>query len=70
MVIPTKSHEKRRRFDKPAYRERAKIEQRYGWLKEWRAVAMRFDKYARTFRAGVVLASIIELLEFRFSDTA
>ena len=30
-----------------------------GWRKQWRAVATRYDKRAATYRAGVVLASLI-----------
>ena len=70
IVIPTKSNERGRRFDQQTYEERGKIEQRNGWLKEWRAVATRYDKYAFVFRAVVVLACVIQMLKFRFSNTA
>ena len=70
VVIPTKSDQRRRRFDKDAYRKRSKIEQRNGWLKEWRAVATRYDKYAFVYRAVILLASILHMLDFKFSNTA
>ena len=70
VVIPNKSNEKARYLDQEAYKKRAKVEQRNGWLKEWRAVATRYDKYAFVYKSVVLLHSIIHLLDFRFSNTA
>jgi transposase len=31
----------------------------FGRLKQWRAIATRYDKHARNYRAGIVLAAIV-----------
>ncbi len=71
MVIPEKSdqlaHRKAKgsrggrppRFDAETYRDRNVVERAFNRLKGWRAVATRYDKHARNYRAGVVLASIV-----------
>ncbi len=46
-------------FDKEAYRRRNVVERRVNKLKQWRAVATRYDKRAVNYRAGVVLASLM-----------
>jgi transposase len=43
-------------FDKVAYRARNLIERAFCRLKDWRAIATRYDKTARNFLAGVCLA--------------
>ena len=43
-------------FDKAAYRARNLIERAFCRLKDWRAIATRYDKTARNFLAGVCLA--------------
>jgi transposase len=46
-------------FDPEAYRGRNVVERAFGRLKGWRAIATRFDKHARNYRAGIVLAAIV-----------
>ncbi len=46
------------RFDAVAYRGRNVVERSYNTLKQWRALATRYDKLALIFR-GAVLRSII-----------
>ncbi|MDI5969430.1 IS5 family transposase [Streptomyces sp. SL13] len=46
-------------FDKEIYRGRNVVERCFARLKQFRAVATRFDKLADRYRAGVVLASLI-----------
>jgi transposase len=61
-VIPRRKDQRpgdgRAKFDQPAYRRRAVVEQCVGWLKESRAVATRFDKLAVNYLATVKLAMI------------
>jgi transposase len=35
------------------------VERAFNRLKQWRAVATRYDKRAANYRAGVVLASLV-----------
>jgi len=46
-------------FDAEAYRDRNVVERAFNRLKGWRAIATRYDKNARNYRAGVILASIV-----------
>jgi transposase len=59
-VIPHRSdqvrHEGKRRLDRRAYRRRARVEPRVGWLKENRRVGTRCNKLAASFLAFVNLA--------------
>lgn len=45
-------------FDPVTYRDRNVVERFFNRVKQWRAVATRYDKLARNYRAGIVLASI------------
>ena len=42
-------------FDPVAYRKRNLIERAFCRLKDWRAIATRYDKTARNFLAGICL---------------
>ena len=59
-VIPRLRNEPRRgvRFDRAAYRTRNRIERLINRLKQFRAVATRYDKLAVRFHATVTLAAI------------
>ncbi|MFI5923024.1 IS5 family transposase [Streptomyces anulatus] len=46
-------------FDKVTYRDRNVVERCFACLKQFRAIATRFDKLGDRYRAGVVLASLI-----------
>ena len=46
------------RYDKQAYKQRWRVEAAIGWLNDFRWVATRYDKLARTFRDTVALATI------------
>ncbi|GED22267.1 hypothetical protein HHA01_12440 [Halomonas halmophila] len=56
-----------RGFDKPKYRERNVIERGFGWLKELRRIATRYDKLVSSFAAMVCLACIDRCLRADFS---
>ena len=60
-VIPRLSNEPKRgvRFDRAAYRERNRIERTINCLKQFRAVATRYDKLAVRFHATITLAAIV-----------
>ncbi len=46
-------------FDKEVYRARNVVERCFARLKQFRAVAARFDKLADRYRAGVVVVSLV-----------
>ena len=55
-VIPPKANRKRLlSYDKKKYRLRLKVEQFFGRIKEFRRIATRYDKLAKTFMAFVHL---------------
>jgi transposase len=59
-------------FDPALYAERNTVERGFNRLKQWRAVATRYDKYALTYLGGVLLAcSVIHLRRnsHQFRDT-
>jgi len=45
--------------DQALYRQRHKIENMFAKLKDWRRIAMRYDRCAHTFMAAVVIAAIM-----------
>jgi transposase len=59
-VIPPKANRKARLdYDKAMYRWRHLIENYFAKLKEFRAIATRYDKTARCFLAGIHLAATL-----------
>ncbi len=59
-MIPPKANRKARSdFDRDAYRWRHLIENTFAKLKEFRAVATRYDKTDDSFRATINLAAAI-----------
>jgi putative transposase len=46
-------------YDKNLYKKRHKIENMFGWLKDWRRIAMRFDRCAHTFKTAITIAAIV-----------
>ncbi len=59
-VIPPKANRKRQRdYDKDLYKARHLIENFFAKLKQFRAIATRYDKTARNFLAAIYFASIL-----------
>jgi transposase len=60
VVIPPKSNRKQPRdYDKHIYKARHLIENFFAKLKQYRAIATRYDKTARNFLAAVYLAASV-----------
>jgi len=49
------------KFDAELYKQRNTIERGFGRFKQWRGIATRYDKYARTYHGGVLLAATLIL---------
>jgi transposase len=59
-VIPSKANRKQQRnTDFALYRERSLVERFFCTLKNYRAIATRYDKLASTFLAGVLLVCVV-----------
>ena len=59
-VIPPKKHRKTKLdFDPEIYRQRNIIERMFCRFKDWRRVAMRFDRNIKTFMATIAIAAFV-----------
>ncbi len=59
-VIPPKSNRKKQReYDTELYKARHLIENFFGKLKQYRAIATRYDKTARNFLGAIHLAASV-----------
>ena len=60
LVIPSRRNRKESRdYDKDLYKARHLIENFFAKLKQYRCLATRYDKLAKTFLAGVYLAASV-----------
>ena len=62
-LIPSKSNQRRQpHFDRAPYRLRNRVERLWSRLKEWRAIATRYEKTARSFVGVLGLAATLDWL--------
>ena len=58
--IPSKANRKIQiDYDKALYRQRHKIENMFGRLKDWRRVHTRYDRCAHTFMSAICIAATV-----------
>ena len=58
--IPSKKNRKQPiPYDKTLYRQRHKIENVFGRIKDWRRVATRYDRCAHTFFSAICIAATV-----------
>lgn len=58
--IPSKKNRKIQiPYDKTLYKQRYKIENMFGRLKDWRRIAMRYDRCAHTFFSAICIAASV-----------
>ena len=60
-VIPPKANRKHKRdYDKELYKARHLIENFFAKLKQFRAIATRYDKTATSYAAGIAIAATLD----------
>lgn len=58
--IPPKANRKvQYHYDKALYRQRHKVENMFGRIKDWRRVATRYDRCAHTFMSAISIAATV-----------
>ena len=50
-------------FDATRYKDRNVVERSYNAIKQWRALATRYDKLAITYRAGLLIRAVVMWLQ-------
>lgn len=58
-IPPVKSRKITIPYDKVLYRQRHRIENAFGRIKDWRRVAMRYDRCAHTFFSAICIAATV-----------
>lgn len=58
-IPPTKSRKQPIDYDKRLYRQRHRIENMFGKLKDWRRIATRYDRCAHTFFSAICIAATV-----------
>jgi transposase len=56
-IPPRKNRKVQILYDKTLYKQRHKIENMFGRLKDWRRIAMRYDRCAHTFFSAICIAA-------------
>ncbi len=56
-IPPKRNREIQHTYDKTLYQKRHKIENSFGWLKNWRRVATRYDRCAHAFFSAICIAA-------------
>ena len=59
VIPPSKARKDQRSYDKQMYKQRHKIENFFGKLKQYRAIATRYDKLANVFLGSIYLAASV-----------
>jgi transposase len=58
--IPARKNRKAQiEYDRTLYKQRHKIENMFGKLKDWRAIALRYHRHAHTFLSIIAIAAIV-----------
>lgn len=58
-IPPRRNKKVKRPYDRELYKKRYKVECMFGRLKDWRRVAMRYDRQAHTFFSTILIAAIV-----------
>ena len=58
-IPPKKNRKIQYVYDQNLYKKRHKIENMFGRLKDWRRIAMRYDRCAHTFFSAICIAATV-----------
>lgn len=58
-IPPTRTRKTPLAYDKALYKTRHKIENMFAKLKDWRRIAMRYDRCAHTFFSAICIAASV-----------
>ncbi|MDP7426461.1 MAG: IS5 family transposase [Rhodospirillales bacterium] len=58
-IPPKKNRKIQINYDKTLYKQRHKVENMFGKLKDWRRIAMRYDRCAHTFFSAICIAAAV-----------
>ena len=58
-IPPRKTRKTSIKYDKGLYKQRHKIENMFGRVKDWRRIAMRYDRCAHTFFSAICIAAVV-----------
>ena len=58
-IPPRNNRKKKRRYSQQLYKQRHKIEIIFGRIKDWRRIAMRYDRCAHTFFSAICIAAAV-----------
>lgn len=58
-IPPKKNRKIQLKYDKTLYKQRHKVENMFGKLKDWRRIAMRYDRCAHTFFSALCIAATV-----------
>ena len=58
-IPPKKNRKIQIEYDKTLYRQRHKVENMFGKLKDWRRIATRHNRCAHTFFSAICIAAIV-----------
>jgi len=58
-IPPTRNRKVELPYDRVLYRQRHRIENAFGRLKDWRRVATRYDRCAHTFFSAICIAATV-----------
>ena len=58
-IPPRKNRKRKIEYDAALYKQRHKVENMFGKLKDWRCIATRYDRCAHTFFSAICIAASV-----------
>lgn len=58
-ISPKKNRTRKIEYDTALYRQRHKVENMFGKLKDWRRISTRYDRCAHTFFSAICIAAAV-----------